>query len=159
MAKYTVQEVVVTSVTSGKKPYNVAEVTYTTDRGENKSKKVMSFSNPAVFNTLQNIKYPTVVEVENDGAPYYNWKAVKIVTDEASDAPKPAVRSGGYVDNRETPAERAMRQVMIVKQSSLGHAVSVLGPGLERENYTALAQYFVDWVVDAGFDKQDPEES
>ncbi len=118
MAIYTVQEVSVTTVTSGKKPYNVAEVTYSTDRGENKTKKIMSFSNPGVFATVSKMAQGTRIEVENDGAPYYNWTSIKTVAEDApsaTTAPKSGVVQRG---NFETPEERAARQVLIVRQAA-----------------------------------------
>ena len=111
MSTVTIQEVTVSTVSTGKKPYQVAEATYTTDRGENKSKKVMSFSNPAVFAALSKIKNPTKVSVENDGAPYYNWTKLTPV----ADTEEPVKIFGRtYYDTRETPEERARRQLMIV---------------------------------------------
>ncbi len=156
MAIYTVQEVSVTTVTSGKKPYNVAEVTYSTDRGENKTKKIMSFSNPGVFATVSKMAQGTRIEVENDGAPYYNWTSAKVVANEAPNAAN-AVPKSGVVQrsNFETPEERAARQVLIVRQSCLAQAVAFFS-GIATElrpvhvnEVLDVAQTFTDWVFDA----------
>ena len=156
MSTVTIQEVTVSTVSTGKKPYQVAEATYTTDRGENKNKKVMSFSNPAVFAALSKIKNPTKVSVENDGAPYYNWTKLTPVTDD--DTPT-KVKGGTYNDTRETAEERAKRQLMIVKQSSLSNSIaywaqikSINNPDYDYtvEEVLEVAQKFVDWVMDFG---------
>ena len=150
MSRVTIQEVTVSTITKGKNSYQEANVTYTTDRGENKTKKVLSFSNPAVFATLSKIKNPVTVEYEHNGAPYYNWTKVEPVTEEvpvkAAVAPK-----SGYVDQRETAEERAKRQVMIVRQSSLGHALTFCElTGLQdigTDEVINIATRFVDWVM------------
>lgn len=161
MQNVTIQDVKISTVQNGKTAYSVAEAVYTDSRGENKNKKVMSFSNPAVFAFLSKVKSPTKVTVENGGAPYYNWTKIDTAGDEEVATAKTAPGVPGsktWADNRETPEERARRQLMIVKQSSLGHAVEVLGQGLERENYTALADYFVDWVMSTGLETDSAQE-
>lgn len=161
MAIYTIQEVTVSTVTKGKNSYQVADVVYTTDRGENKDKKVLSFSNPAVFEIVSKIKGATRVEVSNGGAPYYNWTEIKVLGDEAPAANKAAPKSGSYVDTRETPEERARRQLMIVKQSSLANALTYWGsiktinnPDYDYtvEEVLATADKFVDWVMSTGLE-------
>jgi hypothetical protein len=110
----------------------------------------MSFSNPAVFAALSKIKNPTKVSVENDGAPYYNWTKLTPVTND-----EVPVKSKGwaYGDSRETPEERAKRQLMIVKQSSLSNAIEYLKmseASVSSDDVLATAQKFVDWVMDFG---------
>jgi hypothetical protein len=54
--------------------------------------------------------------------------------------------------NYETKEERAARQVLIVKQSSLTNAVATLSPGakaaLDANAVIDLAQKYADWVFD-----------
>ena len=146
MSQVTIQDVKINNINKGKSNYQEAIVVYTTDRGENKEKKIISFSNPAVFAFVAKITHPTRVEIENAGAPYYNWTKITEVSKEEVRAPG-VTKVSGYQDNRETPAERAARQVMIVKQSSIAQAVSSIGPGAELEEYLTRAQQFVDWVM------------
>lgn len=154
MTKVTVQEVIVNTVNTGKKPYSQAVVTYTTERGENKEKKIMSFSNPAVFAAVSKIKNPTVVEVENDGAPYYNWTKLSLVAEEA--APKGANASGATsvkvaTSTYETAEERKIKQLYIVRQSSITNALTYLAATQKEGEYGVsdvleIAQEFIDFV-------------
>lgn len=74
--KVNIQEVTVSTVTKGRNSYQVAEVVYSNDRGENKTKKIMSFSNPAVFAVVSK-GAKGWHDTESDGAPYYNWTSIK----------------------------------------------------------------------------------
>ncbi len=165
MTKVTVQEVIINNVNTGKKPYSQAVVTYTTERGENKEKKIISFSNPAVFAAVSKIKNPTVVEVENDGAPYYNWTKLSFVAEEA--APKGANASGATsvkvaTSTYETAEERKIKQLYIVRQSSIGHALAYWNMVSDREGQQFVtteqvlekAQEFVDFVYGNKFDEE-----
>lgn len=155
MSTVTIQDVKVSAVQNGKNNYSVAEVVYTDSRGENKNKKIMSFSNPAVFAFVSKIKNPTKVVVENSGAPYYNWVKIDAANDEEGVAAKAAPRSTTYQDNRETPEERARRQLMIVKQSSLANALTFAsyknptGTSSVQE-VIDIANTFVEWVMSDG---------
>jgi hypothetical protein len=158
LAKYTIQEVVVNTVNTGKKPYSVAEATYTTDRGENKTKKIMSFSNPAVFATLSKIKHPTVVETEHDGAPYYNWTSIKIVSEEEAPTSKVAGVTSVKVapSTYETAEERKIKQLYIVRQSSITNALTYLkDKDSSVEEVLTVAQEFVDFVYGNKFEELD----
>lgn len=156
MTKCTIQEVIINTVNTGKKPYSQAVVTYTTERGENKEKKIMSFSNPAVFAAVSKIKTPTVVEVENDGAPYYNWTQLKLVAEEA--APKGAAAPGSVkvaTSTYETAEERKVKQLYIVRQSSITNALTYLnGAAFSMAEVLAVAQEFVDFVYGNKFDEE-----
>ena len=159
MTKVTVQEVIINNVNTGKKPYSQAVVTYTTERGENKEKKIMSFSNPAVFAAVSKIKHPTVVEVENDGAPYYNWTKLSLVAEEA--APKGANAPGATsvkvaTSTYETAEERKIKQLYIVRQSSITNAIARAAqhPDPNSIDVLALAQMYVDFVYGNKFDEE-----
>ena len=132
-------------------------VTYTTDRGENKEKKIMSFANPAVYAVVSKIKAPTTVEVENDGAPYYNWSKVSLMAEEA--AAKPIVAGSVKVapSTYETAEERKIKQLYIIRQSSISNALDFFKATGETGITTAMvlntAQEFVDFVYGNDFDK------
>lgn len=168
MSIVTIQDVKISTVQNGKGGYSVADVVFTDGRGENKQKKVMSFSNPAVFAFLSKVKGPTKATVENGGAPYYNWTKIEPASSEASgNAPAATPRATTYNDNRETSEERARRQVMIVRQSSLAQAINYLNnvhkagePSYNVNDVLEIAQEFVDWVVEDGsevFNESDEE--
>ena len=158
MTQVTVQEVNIEKVQKGRNSYQVAEIVYTTDRGENKTKKVMSFSNPAVFAAAQKLTSGTRVEVENDGAPYYNWTKLDVVGDNTVSTravPAAAAASTATKSTYETADERATKQRLIVKQSSISSALEFfkLQAGGKASTVTPndvfeLAQDIVDWVYD-----------
>ncbi len=163
MTKVTIQEVTVSTVNTGKKPYSVAVVTFTTDRGDNKEKKIMSFSNPAVFAAVSKIKHPTTVEVENDGAPYYNWTQLKIANDEVATNKAPAAVSPGsktVTNTYETAEERKIKQLYIIRQSSITNALTYLKDVNNEEPASVdyvlgIAQKFVDFVYGNKFEEVD----
>lgn len=84
------------------------------------------------------------------GQSFWNWVevapiapgAVTSASSKAATAPK---------STYETPEERARRQVLIVKQSSLSAAVALLTIGAKTppnlESVTGLAQKLTDWVL------------
>ena len=141
--------------------YQSVEVMYKNDQGQAQNKKLMSFANPAVFKSAQAWTKGDVVFVstEKDTNGYWQWTAVGAadsVSDKRSDdapatqgnAAKPTTRVSG--SNYETKEERAARQVMIVRQSSLSNAVATLG--IEGSKATAndvisLAKLYEQFVL------------
>ena len=141
--------------------YQSVEVMYKNDQGQAQNKKLMSFANPAVFKAAQEWQKGDVIHVstEKDTNGYWQWTAVGGADDTTdtggSSAPaaqgnaaKPATRVSG--SNYETKEERAARQVMIVRQSSLSNAVATLG--IEGSKATAndvitLAKLYEQFVL------------
>ena len=145
--KVNIQEVTVSTVSQGKKNYQVAEVVYTSDRGENKNKKIMSFGNPAVFAVLS--KQPRGWHtVETEGAPYYNWSSIEAANDAAPSAD--VVKSGTVSKSTyETAEERKIKQLYIIKQSSISNAIEFMskqGGEFTVNNVITVAGAFVDYV-------------
>lgn len=157
----TIQDVVFSMAGTGPRKYKKAEVTYTW-QGNNRRQTVMSFSNPDVFKTLEGLKLPVNVEVEltkvagKDGNEYTNWAKVTQVGsgESAPTASKPAGKVVG--SNYETSEERAKRQLMIVRQSSISNAIEFIKVAdkdadlLEVQNVIDVAQQFVDFVYGNG---------
>lgn len=153
------------------KKYGKAAVDYTYN-GEARKQNVMSFSNPDVFKKVQELTGQTVeIKVGKNDKGYSEWRSVVVVAGEsssgsshsqASTAPSVARVSGS---NYETKEERAARQVLIVKQSSLSAAVSSLTPGaktaLDQKDVLERAQVYADWVFekapDSGFDDMEDD--
>lgn len=138
----------------GRKKYGKATVEYT-HNGEARRQNVMSFSNPDVFKKVQELTGQTVeVEVGKNDKGYSEWRSVTVGASNASNAPSPAATGTTRVSgsNYETKEERAARQVLIVKQSSLSSAVATLSPGakaaLEPNVVLELAQKYADWVFE-----------
>lgn len=136
--------------TKGKQGYNKGTIVYTTDRGEQREQRIMSFANPGVFDAIKALKFPAKVDVhitKNDKG-YNEWAKVEPVSDEPASAPVSGNTKSGSVTTRstyETPEERAAKQVLIVKQSCLAQAVA-FEKDATREQVLETAQVFVDWV-------------
>lgn len=163
MSNITIQEVTVETITKGRNSYNVATVVHTTDRGDNKTKKVMSFANPAVFNAIKDAKQGEVFEVAfTPGDQFFNWASAKPVGT-ATAAPKTA--TGGKVvgSTYETPDERKIKQLYIIRQSSISNAIELLSVGAKTppkvDEVLDIAQHFVDFVYGTNetVDSMDPE--
>lgn len=147
-------------VEKGKTGYYKMAVNYSA-KGEPKQKVIMSFANPAVYDTIKKLNGGETMDVsfvEGD-TKYYNWASVKVVGD-ASEAPQKAggeLKSAGPTQGTarstyETPEERARKQVYIIKQSCLAQAAaysSLRSDGYPTvQEHIELAQKLVDWVLD-----------
>tara|TARA_R110001599_G_scaffold12749_2_gene59389 strand:+ start:536 stop:1081 length:546 start_codon:yes stop_codon:yes gene_type:complete len=142
--------------------YQSIEIMYKNDQGQAQSKKLMSFANPAVFKAAQDWAKGDVVHVstEKDANGYWQWTAVggaDEVSDTRSDS-APAAQGNASTaktrvtgSNYETKEERAARQVMIVRQSSLSNAVATLaieGSQASANDVISLAKLFEGYVLD-----------
>jgi len=155
---------------TAKGSYQQLEVVYKnlTFQGKVESKKIMSFgAGASSFSTLSSAAGGSVWDVtvvKNDKG-YNDWTAVS----PADNVGVPAVASQGSVGGAaskanatprstyETPEERAQRQVLIVRQSSLSNAVSTLAIGSKSapkpdEVITLAKKYegYVFGIVDPG---------
>ncbi len=154
MALITVQDVSVEEVKKGRNSYQVAVVVYTNPKGENKEKKVVSFSNPAVFATVKDAKSGSKWEVEYaKDDPYFNWARISPIVENERGQPAVADKvTGGKVtgSNWETSDERAKRQLMIVRQSSISNALEYMKNTNNQDfgvtDVLGIAQEFVDFV-------------
>jgi HJR/Mrr/RecB family endonuclease len=143
------------------KTYEQAEVLYETD-GKKQTKKLMSFSNPTVFKAIKDANRGSRFDIETvkDKNDYWQWVSFRAVDNDAVGelvAGKPTYESRSATTtptNRsfETKEERDARQRLIVRQSSLSAAVSILSPGaktaLNPEDVKALASDLTDWVFE-----------
>ena len=138
--------------------YQSIEVTYKSNDGKVSSKKLMSFSNPTVFKTISGLSKGAAIDVvtTKDDAGYWQWTGINDgqsapqATQGATPSSTPATtRVTG--SNYETADERAARQRLIVRQSSLSAAVSILTVGAKTVDKTAvlnLASELTDWVFE-----------
>lgn len=144
----------VLSVTKNKFPkYEQLEVAYK-DIGNGKvaGKKLMSFVYPEVFKTLSTAstgdKFDIVMNKEpgNDGKEYWQWQSAE----KSSDAPKETSNKITPTNKStyETSEERANRQILIVRQSSLTNAINFAEANKIKDvqEVKSLAQDFVDFV-------------
>lgn len=148
-------DVNIENVVKGKSRYSKASVAYSFN-GEARTQNIMSFANPDVFKKVQElVGQETEVTLTKNAAGYNEWSAVGDVGSSAASSEAPAAvglaaaatRVTG--SNYETPAERAIKQVYIVKQSSISNAIALCAAtnaDSSVENILALAQQFVDFV-------------
>ena len=140
------------------KPYEQLEVVYKGTDGKVGNKTIFSFANPSVFASLKGAKNGDkfgIDQIKNDKG-YWEWtKAGPAFEDAAPVAAQAApVRQSAPAPTRdfETKEERALRQRLIVRQSSLSSAVSILSPGatkpLDEEQVISLAEKLTAWVFE-----------
>jgi hypothetical protein len=96
--------------------------------GNSRRQNVMSFSNPEVFKKVQELVGETVdVEVGKNDKDFTEWRAIQSVgtaDDKPGTTAGTAPKSNSYQPRDfESKEERARRQVLIVKQSSLTAAL------------------------------------
>lgn len=155
--------VAVTQVPTAKGSYGRAEVTYKNKSYQDKveSKPIMDFSAKDVFNTLKDSKFGdqfTILREKNDKG-FWDWK--KIVT-EVDQAMFNEEEKKGSISSMVTPAnasprstyetadERAARQVLIVRQSSVSSAIAALKTEkvqLDANVIIDLARQLEDYVM------------
>jgi len=146
--------------TSNGRSYQAIEIAYKKD-GKIEGKKIMSFSNPAVFKAVQNLTQGTIayVTTEKNDKGYWQWEAVNTDAASAASAPVQTQSSGSTAGNTksfsnyETKEERQQRQVMIVRQSSLSNAVATLAVGskaVKPEDVIAVAKQYETYVMGTG---------
>jgi hypothetical protein len=146
-----IEDVRVETITKGRNSYQQALVIHTNDRGEKKEKKVMSFSNPAVFAIASNAKAGEQYVVEyTPGDQFYAWASMNKTGDEEV-VKKDRAASTPVRTTYETADERAENRVRIVRQSCLGYAIGIMTPGaggkqLNLDEVKIQAQELVDWV-------------
>jgi hypothetical protein len=128
--------------------YQSIEVTYKDEQGQVKNKKIMSFSNPSVFNHIKGLAKGDQInlQTEKDANGYWQWTGIGGDATASAQA-KPATGGGRVTgSNYETKEERAARQVYIIRQSSLSTAVDLLGTGAKVADVISTAKEFEAYV-------------
>ncbi len=132
--------------------YQMLEVIYKSD-GKVSNKKLMSFNYPEVFQTLKKAKPNDSFEVKTAKNDKNFWDWISITE---AGAAAPSNSGGNQVVNAsprstyETPEERAFRQVLIVRQSSVSNAIEHLKLNTKKiptvEEVIQVAKQFEDYV-------------
>lgn len=130
------------------KGYSITEVSYKTDDGKTKGMKILPFKEQAAvaeaFKNAQSGDVYSVDLAQNDRGFWQFSSATKTgVSKEVAEAPVKAATTGKGGSNWETSDERAARQVMIVRQSSLSTAVAYLA-SVETKGVTRSPNDVVD---------------
>ena len=148
----TITNVSIENVAKGRSKFKKATVEYTYN-GEARKQTMVDFSNPNVFAKVQEMIGQTVeVELTKNAQGYSEWASISEgnkLPDLGGKAPASGpVRVTG--SNYETREERAARQALIVRQSSLTNAIATLSPGsktpLDPREVLALAEQYVNYV-------------
>jgi len=123
------------------KDYEFVEVTYKNKSFQDKveSKKHNQYGDKNVFNALKEAKNGDVFTIlrNKDDAGFWQWIGIESGANSAPSAAAPSANRAAPAatnsaptaaprSNFETPEERAKRQIFIVRQSSIGHAVELL---------------------------------
>jgi hypothetical protein len=150
-------ELISTSV-EDKGKYKMMLVTYRNSDGKLSEKKLMSFGGGAdVYNflkTAEPAKYDVVTKQNDKG--YWDWISIS----PAGTVPV-AAKSGGSASpaprsTYETPEERAQRQILIVRQSSLSSAIEFFAMGGKKSVTTTeviqVAKEFENFVFGKSVD-------
>lgn len=139
------------------------------DTGKIEGKKVMSFTNKDVYDKLSkatNGQQLAITTEKNEKSGYWDWTQVNPLG--ASDAAPVAggttgTTKAGFVSPKstyETAEERAARQVLIVRQSSLAQAVDSLKNDKKapvKAEVLALAEDYAAWVFQKDVQLDKPE--
>lgn len=133
--------------------YSELEVIYKNEEGKAQTKKLLSFTNPAVFKAVKSASAGDKLNVntQKDDNGYWQWTGL---SEEAKPTQQAATRVTG--SNYETKEERALRQKYIVRQSSLTTAVAIMSVGaknLDKHEVIALAEELEEWVFRTEIDE------
>lgn len=125
------------------------------DDGKVSAKKVMSFGDwKNAYEVLQSANPNETFTVKNEKkGDYWVWTEVSKGAAEGATNTNNKTAQAAPKSTYETPEERARRQVLIVRQSSLSAAVDTLKTdkaAADGEAVVKLAEYYVDFVFQQG---------
>ena len=140
--------------------YQEIELMYKDDQGKASSRKIMSF-NTKLYQAIQGLQKGNIVSIQrqkNDKTGYWDWVGL---TEGAEAVAQPEAKSSSPTrvtgSNYETKEERAARQIMIVRQSSLSTAVTALAVGgktpIDVQQVIDYAKKLEAYVLNQGYDK------
>ena len=114
-------------VTKAPKGYSVAEIAYKTADGNTKGMKVLDFVQKDVFAVVKEAKPGDILDAEFEKNPKGFWVLKSLIATghkEDTSSVQTATPSTPAKGNWETSEERAAKQIMIVRQSSLSNAIA-----------------------------------
>lgn len=149
--------------------YNFVDINYKRlDNGKVEGKRVVDFSNKDVFNFAKQIQAEQEyqVTVDKDAKGYWQWVGIglpgAVVEDNSStkettytprSASGPASKPSNSTPVRstyETPEERAIRQRLIVAQSSVSNAIEMTKAGTDIDHILDTADTIFRYVIAKG---------
>ena len=151
------------AVSKAGKPYSYIELAYKGGDGKVSGKKIMPFGeSKVVFDALSLAQSGDNYEVtlfKNEASGYWDWTAAKKSTGSTQEGQSqattvtPGLTKGGRVlgSTYETPEERAKKQVMIIRQSSISNALTYLnGNANSISEVLQVAKEFENFVLNLG---------
>jgi hypothetical protein len=161
--KFDIEIINVQSITkpTAKGSYTMLDVAFRrVDTGKIEGKKVMSFTYKEVFTALskaqQGQKF-TITTEKNAETTYWDWVAVDEGSGTTAATPDAAPAKAGFASPKstyETADERAARQVLIVRQSSLSNAIETVTSNsktkADLEEILKVADTYCNWVFQKG---------
>ena len=139
---------------TAKGSYTILDVAYKNEQtGKTEGKKVISFAQKETFAILSKAiggQSYTIESVKNETTGYWDWVNAELTTGESQPvaANKSPAGNATPKSTYETAEERATRQVLIVRQSSLTAAINTLKTTKELDPFKVieLATLYNDWV-------------
>jgi hypothetical protein len=149
----------VSKMTKTNKPYTEIEVTFKSADNKVSNKKLNNLGfDKKVYTTFVSAKKGDTFEVTSvKEGDYWVWKDVVPTSAQAAPTASTGATKAGTTggSSYETKEERASRQVLIVKQSSLSNAVASLKTDkgvVDPNKAIEVAQQYTDWVMGLGVD-------
>lgn len=146
--------------------YKVATVTYKGPDGKVEQKNLMSFGDSkAAYDKLSQATQGDLIEVtptkiaNKDGKEFWHWLAPTVVGKAGISGKAGASNASPSASPRstyETPEERARRQVLIVRQSSVSNAIAYCEYAKAKgglDEVLKVAQVIADFVFQKGADE------
>lgn len=143
-----------TKTSTNGRQYQEIELTFKDDQGKTGSRKILSFTTD-IYKAVQGLQRGASVNVnrqKNDKTGYWDWISFgEAPAGQVTSAPATGGSTKVVGSNYETKEERAARQVMIVRQSSLSTAVAALTVGakgsLKASDIIPLAKELEGYVL------------
>lgn len=139
------------------KPYQVAEVTYKNKSFQDKveAKKIMSFT--PLFGVLKDAQFGDVFNInreKNEQSGFWDWISIANNQFNQEEIKETNTMNGKTnvtpKSTYETAEERARRQILIVRQSSISNAIEMLKMNkkvVEMAEFFKLATQLENWVM------------
>jgi hypothetical protein len=157
LMKITVLSITIETVPTAKGSYQKAAVAYKGEDGKISGKNIVSFAHKNVWEVISKAQPNDVYEVKNEKiGENWNWTDISKAGASLPEGTKPTTQATSTPKSTyETTEERAKRQVLIVRQSSLATAVSYsaeIKTIKTKEDLVKLAQFFEAYVFGTDYD-------
>jgi hypothetical protein len=155
--KIQVLSVTIETVPTAKGSYQKAAVAYKGEDGKISGKNVVSFAHKNVWEVISKAQPNETYEVKNEKiGDNWNWTDISKAGAPLPESAKPTPQATSTPKSTyETAEERAKRQVLIVRQSSLSTAVSYaseIKTVKTKEDLVKLAKFFEAYVFGINYD-------